>query len=146
MQQPTVSRSHAILTYIAAATLALALGVFPDCSLRPTSKEPADKKQVQPVSEQPPQLVPQAIPDPMLAIQTPVASQGDCAPRYKNGLTGNCINNQPCRGFGVLNDKNNAECSCYGIAGGCQEAKRCDAIRKSCVPEEEMPFERAPAR
>jgi hypothetical protein len=30
-----------------------------------------------------------------------VESVGDCAPCYKTGGQGACINNQPCRGFGV---------------------------------------------
>lgn len=120
--------------------LAFTLGTVPGCSRRP----PADKEKVQPVSEQRPHLEPQSIPARVQPNEPPVASQGDCAPRYKNGLTGTCINNQACRGFGVLNEKKVAECSCYGIVGGCQAGQRCDAIRKTCVPEEEMPFERAP--
>jgi len=118
-----------------------AMGIVPGCSRRP----PADKEKVQAVSEQRPRLEPHTIPARVQLNQPPVASQGDCAPRYKNGLTGTCINNQVCRGFGVLNEKKAVECSCYGIAGGCQAGQRCDAIRKSCVPEEELPFERAPA-
>ena len=119
---------------------AVVVGTAPGCSRRP----PEDKEKVQPVSEQRPRLEPQSIPARVLVNAHSVASQGDCAPNYKNGLTGSCINNQACRGFGVLNEKKQAECSCYGIAGGCQTGQRCDTIRKSCVPEEETPFERAP--
>jgi hypothetical protein len=122
--------------------LALSMGICFGCS----RGAPDDKQKVQPVSDQPPKLEPHSTPASVLVNAPPVASKGDCAPRYKNGLTGTCINNQPCRGFGVLDEKRQAECSCYGIAGGCRTGQRCDTIRKSCVPEEELPFERLPGR
>jgi hypothetical protein len=134
------------MTRIIATTLglllALSLGLCSGCSRR----APEDKEKVQPVSEQAPRLEPHSLPVSVLVNAPAVASKGDCAPRYKNGLIGSCINNRACRGFGILNDKRQAECSCYGIAGGCQAGQRCDTIRKSCVPEEELPFERAPVR
>ncbi len=122
--------------------LALGLGLGTGCEQR----APDDKEKVQPVSEQPPRLEPHSVPATLQVNAPPVASKGDCAPRYKNGLVGACINNQSCRGFGVLNKNRLAECSCYGISGGCQAGQRCDTIRKSCVSEEELPFERAPAQ
>ena len=129
-----------ISTIMMAIAFALGFGMLPGCSRRP----PADKERVQPVTDQVPKIEPQHVPE-RVEINAPVvASKGDSAPRFKNGLTGSCINNQPCRGFGVLNEKQEAECSCYGLVGGCKEGQRCDTIRKSCVPEEELPFERAP--
>jgi hypothetical protein len=125
-----------------ALLIAFGLSMLTGCSRR----APADKEKVQPVTEQAPRLEPHSLPERVQVNAPAVASQGECAPRFKNGLTGTCINNQPCRGFGVLNDKHQAECSCYGLGGGCQEGQRCDTIRKSCVPEDELPFERAPAR
>jgi len=121
--------------------LAFSLSILALCSPR----APEDKQKVQPVSEQAPRLEPHSIPATVVVNAPAVASQGDCAPRYKHGLTGSCINNQACRGFGALNEKGQAECSCYGLTGGCRAGQRCDAIRKSCVPEEELPFERVPA-
>ena len=120
--------------------LAFSLSICSGCSQR----VPEDKGKVQPVSEQAPCVEPHSPPASVVVNAPAVASKGDCAPRYKNGLTGACINNQACRGFGVLNQKRQAECSCYGIVGGCQAQQRCDTIRKSCVPEEELPFERTP--
>jgi hypothetical protein len=119
--------------------LAFGLGNLLGCSPR----APEDKQKVQPVSEQAPRFEPHSIPTTVVANAPAVASHGDCAPRYKNGLTGSCINNQACRGFGTLNEKQQAECSCYGIAGGCRVGQRCDTIRKSCVPEEEFLLERS---
>lgn len=121
--------------------LLIAFGsMLPGCSRR----NPADKEKVQSVTEQAPELQPQSLPERVQVNAPAVASKGDCAPRFKNGLTGTCINDQPCRGFGVLNEKHQAVCSCYGLVGGCQVGERCDTIHKNCVPEEELPFERAP--
>lgn len=74
----------------------------------------------------------------------PVASRGGCEPRYKKaGLTGTCINNKPCRGFGVL-ENDRAVCVCYAKRGGCEEGYRCDPQQARCVKEEEEPFSRTP--
>ncbi len=72
----------------------------------------------------------------------PVASRGGCEPRYKNGLTGTCIDGKPCRGFGVL-ENDRAVCVCYAKRGGCDEGQRCDPQQARCVKEEELPFGRA---
>jgi len=82
-----------------------------------------------------PDLIPQ---------RPPVASRGGCEPRYKKaGLTGTCINNKPCRGFGVL-ENDRAVCVCFAKRGGCDEGFRCDPRASQCVKEDEEPFNRAP--
>jgi hypothetical protein len=116
------------------------------CVLLPgCSRQPADdgQKKVDPISQTEPRIerLPEAAP--VVANATAVPSRGDCAPRYKNGLTGSCINGQPCRGFGVLDETKKEACACYGRAGGCGQNERCDAIKKACVPEEEVGFGRA---
>jgi hypothetical protein len=72
-----------------------------------------------------------------------VASAGTCAPIYKTGEAGTCVNNRPCRGFGVRNKSGGVFCTCYGELGGCAEGERCDDRKLICVPEGETPFERA---
>jgi hypothetical protein len=75
-----------------------------------------------------------------------VESIGDCAPRYSTGQLGACINNQPCRGFGVLGENGQPVCTCYGQTGGCAATERCDDRKLACVPETEPPRDRAPAK
>lgn len=103
-----------------------------------------DEKKVDPVSQTAPKLEPMPRTAPVIAQTTPVPSRGDCAPKYANGLVGTCINNEPCRGFGVLAANGKAVCACYAKAGGCGQDERCDAIKKACVPEKEPGFGRAP--
>jgi hypothetical protein len=102
-----------------------------------------DQKKVDPVSETAPKFEPMPQSAPVVLSARPVASVGDCGPRYSNGLRGACINAKPCRGIGVLDEKGNAACACYARAGGCSEKERCDAIKKACVPENEPGFGRA---
>ena len=71
-----------------------------------------------------------------------VESVGNCAPCYKTGGQGACINNQPCRGFGVKDQTGKILCSCYGEVGGCSEGQRCDDRKMNCVPEDEPSFGR----
>ena len=75
-----------------------------------------------------------------------VESIGDCAPRYRTGQLGACINNQPCRGFGILGENDRPVCTCYGQTGGCAETERCDDRKLVCVPETEPPGNRAPIK
>lgn len=72
-----------------------------------------------------------------------VESVGDCAPCYKTGGQGSCINNQACRGFGVKDQTGKILCTCYGEVGGCSEGQRCDDRKMTCVPEDEPSFGRA---
>jgi hypothetical protein len=72
-----------------------------------------------------------------------VASRGGCEPRYKSGRTGTCINDKPCRGFGVLENEQVA-CMCFAVRGGCEEGYRCDPRGTECVKEDEEEFNRSP--
>ena len=81
----------------------------------------------------------QAEPTPHLPA---VASQGGCEPRYKGGRTGTCINNKPCRGFGVL-ENGQAVCTCFAVRGGCEVGYRCDPQGAACVKEDEEGFNRS---
>ena len=81
--------------------------------------------------------------EPTLVLRLPrVESVGDCAPRYKTGQMGSCINGQPCRGFGVRDEAGQVFCTCYGQVGGCPDTERCDDRRLTCVPEDEPPLDR----
>ena len=59
--------------------------------------------------------------------------EGDCGPRFPNGMRGTCINNKPCSGFGVKDASGNLECDCFGVKGGCSEGKVCSVRKRSCV-------------
>src|SRR5262249_9817319 len=103
-----------------------------------------DQKQVNPVSETEPKFEPLPRTAPVTLSSRFAPSVGECGPKYKNGLQGACINNQPCRGIGIYDSAGKAVCACYARVGGCSEKERCDAIKKTCVPEEEPGFGRAP--
>ncbi len=79
-------------------------------------------------------------PEPVAQLP-PVASSGGCEPRYRNGRTGTCIYDQPCRGFGVL-ERDRAECRCFATRGGCAEGYRCDTRAAECIREDEDEFNR----
>lgn len=68
-----------------------------------------------------------------------VPSRGDCAPRYSNGEHGTCINDRPCRGFGVLDGKQ-VVCACFVRRGGCDQNERCEVRQSRCVKEPEPTF------
>ncbi len=59
--------------------------------------------------------------------------EGDCAPTFANGMRGTCINNKPCNGFGVKDEKGEMKCDCFGVRGGCGEDLVCSVIRRTCV-------------
>jgi hypothetical protein len=126
---------------LAIALLLAALATLLSCSGR---KPAGEEKKASPVAQSSPHLqpVPAVPPAP---VRARVPSQGDCAPRYANGGKGTCINNQPCRGFGVRAENGSAVCTCFGRDGGCQEGQRCDPMRLACVPEKEPPFGRGNA-
>jgi hypothetical protein len=76
-------------------------------------------------------------------LQLPrIESVGACGPVYKTGQRGACINDTPCRGFGVRGENGQALCTCYGQVGGCSENQRCDDRKLTCVPDDEPPRER----
>jgi len=128
-----LSLARSIRGPLALAPLLLLLAMLPACSEK---KEAKQEQRPSPVAQNGPTLQPvrQLAP---VAVRERVPSQGDCAPRYKVGGTGSCINNQPCRGFGVKGANGSAICTCYGRDGGCGEGQRCDARRLACVPETE---------
>jgi len=68
-----------------------------------------------------------------------VPSRGDCAPRYGNGTLGTCINDMPCRGFGVVDGKR-VSCACFVKLGGCDEGERCEAREARCVKDDAPDF------
>jgi hypothetical protein len=72
----------------------------------------------------------------------PVASEGGCEPRYRNGLVGTCVNAKPCRGFGAREDDGSAVCICYVRRDGCADDERCDAQEGQCVKDDESEFGR----
>lgn len=80
------------------------------------------------------------VPTPLLPR---IASQGDCAPRYRNGSLGSCVNDKPCRGFGVLDGKH-VVCACFVKRGGCEDDERCERRESRCVKEEEPEFNLVP--
>lgn len=123
---------------LAIALLLATLAALVGCS---GQRSASDEKKVAPIAQGSPKLqpLPAVRPAPVRPL---VPSQGDCAPRYANGGKGTCINNQPCRGFGVRTEDGRAICTCYGRDGGCQEGQRCDAMRLACVPEKEPVFGR----
>lgn len=125
-------RRDRIATTLFAALLLAALLSASACS-RQTG---GNANQVSPVAQGQPKL--ELITPVRPAVARPViASQGDCAPRYEIGGTGTCINNKPCRGFGVRAENGSAVCTCYGKDGGCSEGQRCDLVKKRCVSEKE---------
>ncbi len=124
--------------------VALMGGLLAGCNQQRTVSR--DPQKVDPVSQTAPHIEPLGPPVAVLAQATPVPSQGDCAPKYANGLVGTCINGQACRGFGILDASGRAACACYAKAGGCTAGERCDAVKKGCVPESEPRFGRPRAK
>ena len=127
-------------------TLAVMLAWVALVAVVSCSPQSSDESKVEPVSQTPPKLTPMPAAVPPLVARPPVASEGDCAPRYANGSKGTCINNQPCRGFGVRADDGSAVCTCFGLDGGCREGQRCDPQKLACLPEKEPPFGRPVTR
>jgi len=123
--------ARSIRRRLALAPFLLLLAMLPGCSER---KEAPQEQRPSPVAKNGPTLQP-VRQLPPVAVRERVPSQGDCAPRYKVGGMGSCINNQPCRGFGVKGANGSPVCTCYGRDGGCREGQRCDARRLACVPE-----------
>ena len=132
-------RSH-IGIVITALVVACATG----CTSREPPRQEPDRDQsgrpVEDVSSAPtdPNAIRDSVRGAQAVQQRPrVESVGDCAPRYRSGQSGACINNQPCRGFGVLGENGRPVCTCYGQDGGCAETERCDDRKLACVPDSE---------
>jgi hypothetical protein len=82
--------------------------------------------------------LPSAAPFSPVPLLTPVVlyyGEGNCAPRFANGMRGTCINNQPCNGFGMKDANGSLSCACYEVKGGCPNGFICSAIERRCVPE-----------
>src|SRR5438128_1369164 len=60
--------------------------------------------------------------------------EGDCAPRFPNGMRGTCIDNKPCNGFGFKAASGRIQCACFDKVGGCPENQICSLLRRACVP------------
>lgn len=101
--------------------------------------------QIDAISKTAPKFASLASTGPMLRPATPVPSRGSCAPNYKNGLHGTCINNKPCRGFGVIGNDGKACCTCYARQKACAPGFRCDPILKRCVPDDAGGYGRNPS-
>jgi hypothetical protein len=129
--------------WLAALLLAAACATVAGCKPKQQSAR-NDQTQVNPVSETQPKFEPLPPTAPVTLSSRFAPSIGDCGPKYANGLRGACINNQPCRGIGIYDSAGKAVCACYARVGGCSESERCDAIKKTCVPEKEPGFGRAP--
>jgi len=132
-------RVRFVLSLVGTLAIAVLLGgALVGCT---SSKPAGDERKVSPVAQSGPKLQPLPAVRPA-TVRPRVASEGDCAPRYASGGKGTCVNNQPCRGFGVLVENGKPVCTCYGRDGGCSEGQRCDALRLACVPEKEPVYGR----
>lgn len=125
----------------------LLYGAFVSGCTRSTPGRSKDQAHgIEAISQIEPQLEPLAGPGVSVRTGRPVASQGDCAPKYAiEGLHGTCVNGQPCRGFGIASEEGQPLCACYGRIGGCSKSERCDPLRGACVPESLPGWGRAPA-
>jgi hypothetical protein len=109
--------------------VALALSLLGSCA----SGKQTDREQhpsVASVSPQPAKPIEQPREPPEVEL---FYGEGDCGPRFPNGMRGTCINNKPCSGFGVKDASGNLECDCFGVKGGCSEGKVCSVRKRACV-------------
>lgn len=70
--------------------------------------------------------------------------EGDCGPRFSNGMRGTCINKQPCNGFGFKDAAGKLECACFDTKGGCPDTHVCSLRARACVAPSEADFKRLP--
>ena len=70
--------------------------------------------------------------------------EGDCAPRYPNGMQGTCINNRPCNGFGFKDDQGQWQCACFATKGGCKAGSICSMRARGCTGANDADFKRSP--
>jgi len=128
----------------AAAALALAgAALAAHAQAAAANRQSVSESQIQAVSQVPVRRVPMTEQAKPLLAQPRVASKGNCAPVYAGGGRGSCINDKPCRGFGVREADGSAACMCYAQKGGCGAGERCDNQRLRCVSEKESRFGRA---
>ncbi len=119
-----------------AAFVAAGCGMFERMGAPPPGTEGSAVSSVEPRRTE---FASKAQPVPLRAA---VASRGGCEPRYGNDRTGTCIDNKPCRGFGVL-ENGRAVCMCFATRGGCAEGQRCDTRGAQCVRDDMAEFNRA---
>lgn len=126
-------RSSRAMTGSILLCCALALLALSGSACSSQSKVKADKVEAVSVDVEP-RVEPFSttpVPTPLLPR---VPSRGDCAPRYANGTLGTCVNDKPCRGFGVL-DGSRVICACFVKRGGCEQDERCEARESRCVKD-----------
>lgn len=73
--------------------------------------------------------------------------EGDCAPKFANGMRGTCIGGKPCNGFGFKQESGAIECRCFDVKSGCADGSICSTRSRTCLPlnkAERLP--RAPVR
>lgn len=64
--------------------------------------------------------------------------EGDCAPRFENGMRGTCINGKACNGFGFKDATGNIQCACFEKIGGCEANTACSLQRRACVAQRDI--------
>jgi len=127
--------------------LTVAVAAIASCQTQSgSSTREARERSIEATSSVPVTVEPTVLPrdTPILRPLKRVDTGGQCGPRYLHGGLGTCVNNQPCRGFGVEDEKGQVLCSCYGDIGGCGAGQRCDDRKLTCVLDEEPPFNKTP--
>jgi hypothetical protein len=65
-------------------------------------------------------------------------SEGNCAPERKPVTFTACCGGLPCNGHCVYaEDGKTTTCSCFGVAGGCEQGFVCSKVAHKCVKEDE---------
>jgi hypothetical protein len=60
--------------------------------------------------------------------------EGDCAPKFSNGMRGTCIGGKPCNGFGFKQESGAIECRCFDVKAGCADGLICSTRSRACLP------------
>lgn len=115
------------------ASMLLVLAVFL-CQCTQAQKK-SDYPVVSPVAIQPGKPLQQVPLLPRLDISY---GEGDCAPRFENGMRGTCINGKPCNGFGFKDADGRIQCACFEKLGGCEANQGCSLQRRACVAQREI--------
>ena len=118
--------------------LTLAAIIFFSMAASCESRKGSDRKDQNPVVSSVPLPSPQAIPSVTAPPPDELSyGEGDCAPRFRNGMRGTCINGKPCNGFGVKDQAGKIDCECFGTKGGCPEGNVCSVTKRGCVPPQD---------
>lgn len=123
--------------------LPLALALWMLAGALPASEAATanEQRQAEPVSATPPEVPPFSSKIQPLRELPEVPSRGGCEPRYRNGMSGTCINDKPCRGFGIEDPAQGAICACFERIGGCAEDERCERRGAQCVKDDATAFD-----